>query len=261
MLCQGMFSVTNLTSKSNLLAQDRLLRKKKSKLTSLWKVIRFQRDNQEHFNTVLDLKNLTLSQITSEDNQKRCLNQIYPYSLVLKKRPLFSFCFFLIVGLVKNGTHLAQKSNCVGECRGASRCSVSSEAHLGKGRRKKIILVTRVEEGSRHLQNILNSSSVKETPETMAVCQILRQKQHTQKLCNMNIEPGINLRTASCTVCSETAFKSSLSTLPPKNEIQQWYINRAFLCLSLLYSVCCVFYIKRLFSLLTVENMLRYPWR
>lgn len=162
---------------------------------------------------------MTLSQITSEDNQKRCLNQIYPYSLVLKKRPLFSFCFFLIVGLVKNGTYLAQKSNCVGECRGASRCSVSSEAHLGKGRRKKIILVTCVE-GSRHLQNILNSSSVKETPETMAVCQILRQKQHTQKLCNMNIEPGINLRTASCTVCSETTFKSSLSTLPPKNEIQ-----------------------------------------
>lgn len=106
----------------------------------------------------------------------------------------------LCQGLVKNGTHLAQESNCVGECRGASCCGVSSEAHLGKSRNKKIILVTHVEEDSRHLQNILNSSAVKETPESMAVCQILRRKQHTQKFCNMNIEPGIKLRTASCTV-------------------------------------------------------------
>lgn len=70
-------------------------------------------------------------------------------------------------GLVKTGTHLAQKSHSVGECRGTSCCSVSSETHLGKSGRKKVILVVaRVEEDSRHLQNFQMSRLVKEAAES-----------------------------------------------------------------------------------------------
>ncbi|KAM6256361.1 tRNA (guanine(6)-N(2))-methyltransferase THUMP3 isoform 2-T2 [Porphyrio hochstetteri] len=83
---------------------------------------------------------------------KKCFAKLLPVSVLC-----------LIVGLVTHGAHLAQGSDRVGERRGAPCCSVPAETHLGKGRRKKGLLVTHGE-GKGLLQNSLNL--VKQPPES-----------------------------------------------------------------------------------------------